>query len=100
MATASGDQEGFGLVTVEAIGCGCPVIVSDLPVVDDVVADPSRRFRSGDTMDLADKIIQLFDTSPSNRKLVDENLRNFANRRFNWVHVAAGYAESLNEVAH
>ena len=27
----SGDQEGFGLVLVEALGCGCPVIASDLP---------------------------------------------------------------------
>lgn len=26
-----GDQEGLGLVVVEAAGCGCPVVVSDLP---------------------------------------------------------------------
>ena len=97
---ASGDQEGLGLVTVEAIGCGCPVIVSDLPVVDDVVADPSRRFRPGDITDLADKILQLLDTPPSNRKSVDENLRNRVIRRFNWGDVAANYAKTLNKVAH
>lgn len=28
---ASGDQEGLGLVVVEALGCGCPVVISDLP---------------------------------------------------------------------
>mgnify|MGYP005845730259 FL=1 len=100
VATASGDQEGLGLVTVEAIGCGCPVIVSDLPVVDDVVADPSRHFRSGDISDLADKIIQLLDTSLSNRKSVDENLRNRAIQRFNWSHVAADYAKTLNQASH
>jgi glycosyltransferase involved in cell wall biosynthesis len=34
----SGDQEGLGLVMVEAIGCGCPVIASDLPAVRDVIS--------------------------------------------------------------
>lgn len=28
-----GDQEGFGLVVVEAMGCGCPVIASTVPAV-------------------------------------------------------------------
>jgi phosphatidyl-myo-inositol dimannoside synthase len=34
---ADGDQEGFGLVMVEAMGCGCAVIASDLPAVRDVI---------------------------------------------------------------
>ncbi|WP_208596357.1 glycosyltransferase [Desulfonatronospira thiodismutans] len=33
----SGDQEGLGLVIVEAMGCGCPVIASDIPAVHDTV---------------------------------------------------------------
>lgn len=28
---ASGDQDGLGLVLIEALGCGCPVVVSRLP---------------------------------------------------------------------
>jgi phosphatidyl-myo-inositol dimannoside synthase len=34
---ADGDQEGFGLVMVEAMGCGCAVVASDLPAVRDVI---------------------------------------------------------------
>jgi len=34
-----GDQEGFGLVVVEALGCGCPVIVSALPSVRDIIGE-------------------------------------------------------------
>lgn len=36
---SSGDQEGFGLVMVEAMGCECAVIASDLPAVRDVIQD-------------------------------------------------------------
>lgn len=35
---ADGDQEGLGLVMVEASGCGCPVVAGDVPAVHDVVA--------------------------------------------------------------
>jgi len=35
----SGDQEGLGLVCIEAMGCGCPVIVSDLATSRDMFAD-------------------------------------------------------------
>jgi glycosyltransferase involved in cell wall biosynthesis len=34
-----GDQEGLGLVPIEALGCECPVIASDLPAVRDVIRD-------------------------------------------------------------
>lgn len=34
---SSGDQEGLGLVLVEAIGCGCPVLAGNVPAVRDVL---------------------------------------------------------------
>ncbi|KAG9593263.1 hypothetical protein KCV01_g10759, partial [Aureobasidium melanogenum] len=34
---SSGDQEGLGLVLVEALGCGCPVVTTDIDAVSDVV---------------------------------------------------------------
>lgn len=34
---SNGDQEGLGLVLVEAAGCGCPVVAGDVPAVRDVV---------------------------------------------------------------
>lgn len=39
VTAASGDQEGFGLVIVEALGCGCAVIASELPAVRDILKD-------------------------------------------------------------
>ena len=30
-------QEGLGLVCIEALGCGCPVVASDIPAIADIV---------------------------------------------------------------
>jgi glycosyltransferase involved in cell wall biosynthesis len=34
-----GDREGFGLVLVEALGCECALVVSDLPAIQDIIID-------------------------------------------------------------
>lgn len=39
VVSGDGDQEGLGLVAVEAMGCGCTVVASDLPAVRDVIID-------------------------------------------------------------
>jgi glycosyltransferase involved in cell wall biosynthesis len=33
----SGDREGFGLVLVEALGCGCAAVATDLPAMRDII---------------------------------------------------------------
>lgn len=54
-------EEGFGLVVVEALGCGCPVAASDLPAVRDLLQDGQggRLFRTGDSYDLTKKVCEL-----------------------------------------
>lgn len=42
---ADGDKEGLGLVTVEALACGCPVIVGDMPVLDDILSPAESDLR-------------------------------------------------------
>ncbi|MDT8439911.1 MAG: glycosyltransferase [Wenzhouxiangellaceae bacterium] len=95
----TGDQEGLGLVTVEAIGCGCPVIVSDLPAVRDVVQDASRRAKPGDSDDLTAKIIGFLDQNTSEADAIDRELRIRAQAHFDWQAVAIGYANVLRESA-
>lgn len=57
----SGDQEGLGLVPIEALGCGCPVIASRLPAVADVIEDGRTGwlFTPADSHDLARKILHV-----------------------------------------
>ena len=34
-----GDQKGFGLVLVEALGCECATVVTDIPAMQDIIVD-------------------------------------------------------------
>lgn len=86
---ASGDQEGLGLVLVEALGCQCPVVVSDLPATWDVGPDASGLIRvpPADAVRLAEAIVRLLDGAPG---------RNFVSvERFGWPLRATSYAEHL-----
>jgi glycosyltransferase involved in cell wall biosynthesis len=80
-----GDREGFGLVMVEALGCGCAAVVTDLPAIRDIIRDGKSALvvRQKDGAHLAEKI---------NLLLGDVNLRNSLGRqgrddvlqRFDW----------------
>ena len=92
VVAADGDQEGLGLVAVEALGCGCATIVSDLPALRDVVTDGENGlvFRSGDAQDLARIIKRLLNDDALYKHLVD-NGRHSVEEKFDWQKVGASY---------
>ena len=98
VVAASGDQEGLGLVAVEAMGCGCAVVASDLPAVRDTVIDGRTGLmaKPADAADLADTIGRLL-TDASLRQQLAEEGRRHALAHFNWKAVGASYAEIINE---
>lgn len=53
--------EGFGYVLIEALYTGIPVVCSDLPVLKEVAGDTATYFRSGDALDLAEKLIERYE---------------------------------------
>ena len=48
--------EGFGLPPIEAMACGCPVLVSDIPVCREVCTDAALYFNPYDTKSIQDCI--------------------------------------------
>ncbi|MCG8609724.1 MAG: glycosyltransferase, partial [Pseudomonadales bacterium] len=93
----NGDQEGLGLVIVEAIGCGCTVIASDLPAIRDVVSDGHTgvlvESKSSDA--LAAAIIKIIE-NPELQQMIKENAKNYVNDKFDWRGVGQRYNEILS----
>ena len=83
---ADGDQEGFGLVMVEAMGCGCAVIASDLPAVRDVIRDGETGILvpPGDPPALAAAICEALE-QPQRMRAIAEHGRAHALEHFDWT---------------
>lgn len=96
LVAGSGDQEGLGLVAVEALGCGCATVVSDLPALRDVVEDGSNGlvFRAGDAADLAAKLELLLQDQPLYDRLTAAG-RQSVTGKFDWQAVGNGYIETI-----
>jgi glycosyltransferase involved in cell wall biosynthesis len=92
----NGDQEGLGLVMVEAMGCGLPVVASDLPGVRDVIEDgvTGRLTPPGDRDSLAAAVIDLLADGDQAMQL-GSRARDSVVERFDWATVGAGYADLL-----
>ena len=93
---SSGDQEGFGLVTVEAMGCGCPVVVSALPAVRDVISSPEIGVLvpPADAAELAQAIRSIIE-SPAESLKRAQNARCYAKSRFDWSVSSSHFGETF-----
>jgi glycosyltransferase involved in cell wall biosynthesis len=95
---SGGDQEGLGLVLVEAMGSGCPVIAGDVPAVRDVVdANTGVRVPCGDARALAEAVVALL-VDEGRRRAFAASARHAVLRRFDWEAVAGRYAALLQAV--
>ena len=94
-----GDQEGLGLVMVEALSCGCPVVTTSLPAVRDVFggARPEYCATPRSASSLAVEIVRLLrerERARASARALQEDVR----ERFDWDRVARGYAELLSSL--
>jgi glycosyltransferase involved in cell wall biosynthesis len=93
---ASGDQEGLPVVLMEAIGCGCPIVASDIPGVRDLAGEDSEDtlVPPGDVPALAAAITCLLD-DPQRAVALAIARRAACMHRIDWGSVAAAYASVL-----
>lgn len=84
-----GDQEGLGLVTIEAIACGCPVLVGDIQAVNDI---PINRVDCRDINELAAAVLRSLKISNC---AFDDTQRALIKCRFSWEFSSKNYIEVL-----
>ena len=95
-----GDTEGFGLVMVEAMGCCCAVIASDLPAIHDSVRNGETGIlaRQKDPENLAENIIPLLD-DPGRCRVLGARARDYVLERYDWTIAAEKYISVFDSVS-
>jgi glycosyltransferase involved in cell wall biosynthesis len=94
-----GQQEGMGLVPVEALACACPVIASRLPAVSEVVRDEETGLlcEPGDAGSLA-ACIERFLKQPELAAVTAAAGARQVRARYAWDGVATGYRDLYREL--
>ncbi|VVB75963.1 D-inositol-3-phosphate glycosyltransferase [Candidatus Tiddalikarchaeum anstoanum] len=78
-------SEGFGLVVLEGMACGVPVLASDQPAIKEAGGEVCQYFKQGDIKDFIEKIMKLY----NNKKLREDLSRKGLVwvKKFSWVKV-------------
>ena len=96
--TKDGDMEGLGLVMVEAMGCGCPVIASDLPAVRDVIKHGETGYLFYPTEDrILAQSLALFMNSLQQSSNITKQALVFTRQNFNWDIITDKYITVLKK---
>jgi glycosyltransferase involved in cell wall biosynthesis len=94
------ETEGFGLPTLEAMAMGCPALVSDIEVFEEICGDTVWKFQSGNANDLSKKMKQLILDSKLRDSLAEKAL--LRSKKYTWEKTAeetvAVYKAALNSV--
>jgi glycosyltransferase involved in cell wall biosynthesis len=92
--------EAFGLVVLEAMASGKPVIISNIPGVTELITDGEEgmHVEPMDAKDLGDKINQIL-SDEDLRKKMGQRGREKVEREFSWDKVASQIEEVYREVA-
>jgi glycosyltransferase involved in cell wall biosynthesis len=96
----SGDQEGLGLVLVEALACGCPVVAGDLAAVADLFEPDEADLRvvATEVSALARCVSAVLEhPEEACRRAVRMRIR--LSQRLSWDTVARQYAEILQGIS-
>jgi len=84
-------HEGFGLPPLEALACGCPVVVADIQVAHEVLGEHAEYFKPDEPAALVDAISRAVDQDR------DTRMRGYAHARsYTWEKAASAFVEKIN----
>jgi glycosyltransferase involved in cell wall biosynthesis len=99
VVASDGDREGFGLVLVEALGCECATVVTDLPAMRDIIYNGKSALvvPQKDANLLAGKINLLIDDDNLRQSLGQQG-RQYVLERFDWDIITNQYQDLIRSV--
>jgi spore coat protein SA len=91
-------QEPFGMVNVEAMACGIPVVASNVGGIPEALESGGGILVPPDDAEaLAEALVRLITNEGLRRRMGEDALKIFR-RRFSWSHVRAQYLAMLEEI--
>lgn len=95
----SGDQDGLPVALMEAIACGCPVLVGDLPAMNDLfeATETDLRIAHSEFHSIGKRILDIL-TNPANANLRADQIRLRLTERLNWHTISNEYAVLLEKI--
>jgi glycosyltransferase involved in cell wall biosynthesis len=97
--SGNSDREGFGLVLVEALGCGCAAVVTDLPAMHDIV-EPGKSAHvvpQKDPAQIAKKVCLLLEDVKLCQTMGRQG-RAYVLQKFDWEIITGQYKELIHSV--
>lgn len=89
--------EGFGIPTLEAMKCGCPVILADSSCLPEVGGDAALYFESDNGSSLANAIDRILKDESLRKEFVEKGYRQV--KEFSWKKTAEGYFNVIKNFA-
>lgn len=89
--------EGFGIPTLEAMKCGCPVILADSSCLPEVGGDAVVYFESGNASSLANAIDRMLNDETLRKEMIQKGFKQV--NEFSWEKTAEGYFDVIKKFA-
>ena len=95
----NGDREGFGLVCVEAMGCGCTVVASNYGAITDIISDGQTGVivPQKSPQELGKAISYLLSNPQKNKELSANAIKSV--QKFDWEHIGQRYSSLINSIS-